>query len=375
MADTANGKEEFDLPEKSEDEKQWARQLLDDLYEHYPEPNTALNHRNPFELLIATILSAQTTDERVNEVTEELFELYPTPEKLAEAYAQARKSGEDLQHMLRDLADLVEREFAAMIDGAGAPGPRNWKGIALRTRTERWARDIVRRLRNGDLTVPRDAQGIVVFAHGSGSSRHSKRNQFVARILRDSGIAVLLLDLLTPSEEEVDVRTLFERYIRAIIGHFLEEREGFGKVVVVPDSELVEIASAPAWDLRLAPLFLALAWQQAAHPERLFAAVDAVDDVREAVEDIGGGDTAEARYRVGHAHYVEGRRAFTSAMGSYEDRDWLIARGDFDVRAYFYPRWLLTIAFPLSFGLMAVEFARFVVGREILHEGRAGIHE
>ena len=52
-----------------------------------------------------------------------------------------------------------------------------------------------------------------------------------------------------------------------------------------------------------------------------------------------------------------------------------IERNDFDVRAYFYPRWLLTITFPISFGLMAVEFARFVVGEEIMHTGEAGIHE
>lgn len=52
-----------------------------------------------------------------------------------------------------------------------------------------------------------------------------------------------------------------------------------------------------------------------------------------------------------------------------------IARNDFDVRAYFYPRWLLTIAFPVSFGLMALEFGRFVVGRELMHSGKAGIHE
>lgn len=52
-----------------------------------------------------------------------------------------------------------------------------------------------------------------------------------------------------------------------------------------------------------------------------------------------------------------------------------IARMDFDVRAYFYPRWLLTIAFPVSFGLMAIEFARFAFGRELLHSGEAGIHE
>lgn len=52
-----------------------------------------------------------------------------------------------------------------------------------------------------------------------------------------------------------------------------------------------------------------------------------------------------------------------------------IERRDLDVRAYFTPRWPLTLAFPVSFGLMAVEFARFVVGRELLHQGEAGIHE
>jgi len=52
-----------------------------------------------------------------------------------------------------------------------------------------------------------------------------------------------------------------------------------------------------------------------------------------------------------------------------------IERNDFDVRAYFYPRWLLTVTFPICFGLMAVEFAKFLVGEETLHTGRAGIHE
>lgn len=52
-----------------------------------------------------------------------------------------------------------------------------------------------------------------------------------------------------------------------------------------------------------------------------------------------------------------------------------IERGDFDTRAYYFPRWLLTIAFPLSFGLMAIEFSRFVFGEELMHSGEAGIHE
>lgn len=52
-----------------------------------------------------------------------------------------------------------------------------------------------------------------------------------------------------------------------------------------------------------------------------------------------------------------------------------IERGDFDTRAYYFPRWMLTIAFPLCFGLMAAEFSRFVFGSELMHSGEAGIHE
>jgi dienelactone hydrolase len=63
----------------------------------------------------------------------------------------------------------------------------------------------------GNLNIPNGTQGIVLFAHGSGSSRHSPRNKYVAQILQDSGIATLLLDLLT-EEEEVDIQTLHLRF-------------------------------------------------------------------------------------------------------------------------------------------------------------------
>lgn len=56
--------------------------LVDIFKEHYPRPETELNYSNPFELLIAVILSAQTTDKQVNKVTSHLFENYNTPEKL-----------------------------------------------------------------------------------------------------------------------------------------------------------------------------------------------------------------------------------------------------------------------------------------------------
>ena len=59
----------------------------------------------------------------------------------------------------------------------------------------------------GVMSIPDDAKGLVLFVHGSGSSRHSPRNQFVARTLQESGLATLLFDLLTPAEEEIDRHT------------------------------------------------------------------------------------------------------------------------------------------------------------------------
>jgi dienelactone hydrolase len=59
----------------------------------------------------------------------------------------------------------------------------------------------------GSLAIPEGATGLVVFAHGSGSSRHSPRNRFVAESLRRKGLGTLLIDLLTEDEENVDERT------------------------------------------------------------------------------------------------------------------------------------------------------------------------
>ncbi len=59
----------------------------------------------------------------------------------------------------------------------------------------------------GDLAVPEGSRGVVLFAHGSGSSRHSPRNRHVAQVLRAGGLGTLLMDLLTADEEAVDVRT------------------------------------------------------------------------------------------------------------------------------------------------------------------------
>ena len=70
----------------------------------------------------------------------------------------------------------------------------------------------------GNLVVPADATGVVVFAHGSGSSRHSSRNQFVARELQERRLATLLIDLLTSAEEQVDALTRHHRFDIQLLG-------------------------------------------------------------------------------------------------------------------------------------------------------------
>ena len=64
----------------------------------------------------------------------------------------------------------------------------------------------------GYLSVPSGALGVVLFAHGSGSSRHSPRNRYVADLLNESGLATLLIDLLTADEQEVDMQTAQLRF-------------------------------------------------------------------------------------------------------------------------------------------------------------------
>lgn len=78
-------KREFSLPEKTSAEKARARRILDGFYKHYPDAECALHYSNPHELLVATILSAQSTDAGVNKATPELFRKFPNPQ----AYARA----------------------------------------------------------------------------------------------------------------------------------------------------------------------------------------------------------------------------------------------------------------------------------------------
>lgn len=74
----------------------------------------------------------------------------------------------------------------------------------------------------GNLTVPEQARALVIFAHGSGSSRHSPRNNFVAETLNGQNLATLLADLLTAEEEVVDIRTRHLRFDIPMLAERLE---------------------------------------------------------------------------------------------------------------------------------------------------------
>ncbi|HEY7411241.1 MAG TPA: hydrolase, partial [Vicinamibacteria bacterium] len=74
----------------------------------------------------------------------------------------------------------------------------------------------------GDLVLPPHARGVVLFAHGSGSSRHSPRNRHVAARLQEAGLGTLLMDLLTPEEERSDARDGHLRFDIPLLARRLE---------------------------------------------------------------------------------------------------------------------------------------------------------
>jgi pimeloyl-ACP methyl ester carboxylesterase len=75
----------------------------------------------------------------------------------------------------------------------------------------------------GDLALPEDFYGLVLFAHGSGSGRHSARNRQVAQVLQNAGIGTLLFDLLTATEEQTDVHTGEHRFNIALLTQRMQD--------------------------------------------------------------------------------------------------------------------------------------------------------
>jgi putative phosphoribosyl transferase len=108
-----------------------------------------------------------------------------------------------------DFSQTTDQEVIECLDGGAGAAPSGGTGDDPLVRDEEVVVQAGPAQVAGRLTVPKDATGVVVFAHGSGSSRHSPRNQFVANVLNAAGLATLLFDLLT-TREELDRANVFD---------------------------------------------------------------------------------------------------------------------------------------------------------------------
>lgn len=106
-----------------EETKQRTRRIIRKLKNVFPEANCALNHASPFELLIATILSAQCTDARVNKVTESLFQKYRTPEDYLQVPAEQLEQDIHATGFFRNKARNIRNCCAALIEHHGGVVP------------------------------------------------------------------------------------------------------------------------------------------------------------------------------------------------------------------------------------------------------------
>ncbi len=143
----------------SPNEKKRISTILRRLKKTYPDAECALHHRNAFELLVATILSAQCTDETVNKVTPELFKRYPTPKALAEA---KREDVEQLIHatgFFRNKAKSLQGAAQMLVEEFGGEVPRDMDDLLRLPGVARKTANVVRGVAYGL------ADGIVVDTH------------------------------------------------------------------------------------------------------------------------------------------------------------------------------------------------------------------
>ncbi|MAO65466.1 MAG: endonuclease III [Balneola sp.] len=117
------------LPRKSKKQKERALEILNELYKYYPNPHCELNHRNPFELLIATILSAQCTDVRVNKTTPDLFETYPTPEMMKDAPLEELEELVRSTGFYRNKAKSLKETSRILVEEFDGEVPQNMKDL------------------------------------------------------------------------------------------------------------------------------------------------------------------------------------------------------------------------------------------------------
>ena len=122
-----------------------------------------------------------------------------------------------------DFTTTTDDDVIELLDRARAererPERKERRSERVRSRIDRDVRiPVGDKTLRGSLSIPPEAKGLVLFAHGSGSSRHSHRNRYVASALESEGLATLLFDLLTEEEERVDARTGHLRFDIGLLG-------------------------------------------------------------------------------------------------------------------------------------------------------------
>ena len=137
----------------------WARAIVRRLRGEYPDAECALLHKNPFELIAATILSAQCTDEMVNKVTPELFRRYPTAEKLARARQESVEKLVKSTGFFRNKAKNLRGTAKGVVENFGGEVPRTMEELLTLPGVARKTANVVLSVAYGI------ADGIVVDTH------------------------------------------------------------------------------------------------------------------------------------------------------------------------------------------------------------------
>lgn len=166
----------------------------------------AVRARGAGHIVLAVPVAASDSIEDLAGVADEVVCLFPEDEFFAVGlwYADFRATTDD------DVVEILDRARRERVE-AGEQVRR--KSERVRVRVDREVRiPVGDDCLEGRLTIPPESRGLVLFAHGSGSSRHSPRNRYVAAVLQRDGLATLLLDLLTEAEEEIDTRTAHLRF-------------------------------------------------------------------------------------------------------------------------------------------------------------------
>ena len=178
--------------------KEWARTVVRRLKEEYPDAECALRHEDPFQLAVATVLSAQCTDEMVNKVTPALFRRYPTPEKLARARQATVEKLVKSTGFFRNKAKSIRGLAKKVADDHGGVVPRTMEELLALPGVARKTANVVLGVAYGI------AEGIVVDTH-------------VKRITRLLG----LTKQTDPVKVERDLVALVDREDWIAISHLL----------------------------------------------------------------------------------------------------------------------------------------------------------